>query len=316
MRHVVAPRRTREAPEACGPKAGEANLRHPDTPWTADQVLDDLLNLMGRAAPAGTAPLSSRPPSLAQARAALTDSPAALAALHAQAGQLLNGGTPAVKARLAALRGHPVVVNEWASWCPPCRQEFPLFAAAHDRLPRLSGQGHVRPRRRVPRWLRACGRHPAARASGARLTAWRTILRGARASRRATFDAARESRQGARGALLEEIADAAQLLAQELLVVPIEHRGAVGQQTLGCCDPAKAGVCAAQRPRDHGQVGRDRRDHANAEDRAGTRIPNRALGIASHRVEPPRQTKSMSGTEQPSPLTQRPRGSGLRHVLG
>ncbi len=37
--------------------------------------------------------------------------------------QTLDGGT----VRLSEFRGRPVVLNFWASWCTPCRKEFPMF---------------------------------------------------------------------------------------------------------------------------------------------------------------------------------------------
>jgi cytochrome oxidase Cu insertion factor (SCO1/SenC/PrrC family)/thiol-disulfide isomerase/thioredoxin len=94
-------------------------------PSTAALAADIKQALSVRSGPTGAAAIARE----------LAGSPAPLAAIHRQSGRLL-GNVAALTARLRTLRGYPVVINAWASWCPPCQAEFGLFADASARYGR------------------------------------------------------------------------------------------------------------------------------------------------------------------------------------
>jgi len=74
---------------------------------------------------AGASPAA--PLSLAEVSKPLAGAPPQLAALRRRVNALEGGDRKAFDAQLRELRGHPIVVNMWASWCDPCRRELPLF---------------------------------------------------------------------------------------------------------------------------------------------------------------------------------------------
>jgi cytochrome c biogenesis protein CcmG, thiol:disulfide interchange protein DsbE len=102
-------------------------------PWIAGAAILVAVLVVGLSQAGGRGDEQASTPApfdLRAARAQLAGAPAPLAKLHDQSSRLLPGGVPAFEKRLATLKGRPVVLNKWASWCNPCRSEFPAMQQA------------------------------------------------------------------------------------------------------------------------------------------------------------------------------------------
>ncbi|MCK9250737.1 MAG: TlpA family protein disulfide reductase [Solirubrobacteraceae bacterium] len=69
-------------------------------------------------------------PDATELRRSLADAPPVLRDLYARGDRILELDRAGFTDLLGTLRGRPVVINKWGSWCGPCRDEFPVLRRA------------------------------------------------------------------------------------------------------------------------------------------------------------------------------------------